>query len=116
MQRGVKRTVQIPIEIGYKITKIFAKKSKDAKRNMELLGLMVNEPNIKFDELHSIQAPTLVIAGTRDMIKKSHTEEIAKNILNAKLSMIQGDHFIANKEPDQFNQEVAVFLQTIGKK
>lgn len=66
--KGVKRTVQIPIEIGYRIAKIFAKKSKDAKRNMELLGLMVNEPNIKFDELHSIQVPTLVIAGTKDMI------------------------------------------------
>lgn len=114
--KGVKRTVQIPIEIGYRITKIFAKKSKDAKRNMELLGLMVNEPNIKFDELLSIQVPTLVIAGTKDMIKKSHTEEIAKNIPNAKLSIIQGDHFIANREPDQFNQEVAIFLQTIGKK
>lgn len=111
--RGVKRTVQIPIEIGYRTAKIFAGKSEEARHNMELLGLMVNEPHIKSDELHSIQVPTLVLAGTKDMIKKAHTEKIAENIPNAKLSIIPGDHFIANKEPDKFNKEVELFLQTV---
>lgn len=112
--KGIKRVIQIPIEIGYKITKIFADKSEEAKHNMELLGLMVNEPDIKSDELHSIQVPTLVIAGTKDMIKRAHTEEIARNIPNAKLSIIQGDHFIANKESNKFNKEVELFLQAIS--
>lgn len=111
--KGVKRTIQIPIEIGYRIAKIFAEKSKEAKQNMELLGLMVNEPNIKPNELCSIQIPTLVIAGTRDMIKKVHTEEIANNIPNAKLTIIKGNHFIANKESKKFNKELEKFLQTI---
>ena len=111
---GVKRTIQIPIELGYKLTKIFAQKSEAAKRNMELLGLMVDDPNIKLDELCSVQAPTLVIAGTKDMIKQSHTEEIAENIPNAKLSIIQGNHFIANKEADRFNQEVELFLMSLN--
>ena len=39
---GVKRTTQIPIEIGYKIAKQFASKSPEAKKNAEMLGLMVN--------------------------------------------------------------------------
>lgn len=108
--KGVKRGIQIPIEIGYKITKLFAEKSEQAKHNMELLGLMVHEPDIKPEELHSIQVPTLVIAGTKDMIKRNHTEEIAENIPGAALSMIQGDHFIANKEPDHFNKEVELFF------
>ena len=112
--KGIKRVIQIPIEIGYKITKLFAEKSEEAKYNMELLGLMVNDPNIKSDELHAIQVPTLVIAGRKDMVKRVHTEEIARNIPNAKLSIIQGDHFIANKESDKFNKEVELFLQTIG--
>lgn len=77
---------------------------------MEILGLMVNEPNIKPEALRTIQAPTLVIAGTKDMIKQSHTEMIAENIPNAKLSIIPGDHFIANKNPDAFNKEVEAFL------
>ena len=112
--KGVKRTVQIPIELGYKFTKLFAEKSEESKRKTELLGLMVNEPNIKSDELRSIKAPTLVIAGTKDMIKQSHTKEIAENIPNAKLSIIKGDHFIADKEADRFNKEVEIFLKSIS--
>lgn len=65
-------------------------------------------------ELDIIQVPTLVIAGTKDMIKRAHTEEIARNIPNAKLSIIQGNHFIANKESNKFNKEVELFLQTVS--
>lgn len=110
---GVKRTTQIPIEIGYKIAKRFAAKSPDAKRNAELLGLMVNEPDIRRTELSKITAPTLVICGRKDMIKESHTKEIAENIPDAKLQIIKGNHFIANKRYAAFNKEVEDFLQTI---
>lgn len=112
---GIKSHVQIPIEAGYKTTKLFAKKSEEAKRNMELLGLMVNEPNIKIGELHSIPVPTLVIAGSKDIVKRTHTESIAENIPDARLSFIQGNHFIANKEPDKFNREVESFLKSVDK-
>ena len=111
--KGVKRTTQIPIEIGYIIARRFASKSPDAKRNAEMLGLMVNEPNIGRNELSKIAAPTLVICGSGDMIKESHTKEIAGNIPNAKLSIIKGDHFIANKRFDAFNKEVEDFLRTV---
>lgn len=79
---------------------------------MEILGLMVNEPNIQPEELRAIQAPTLVIVGTKDMIKQEHTEIIAQSIPNAKLSVISGDHFIANKNPEAFNKVVEDFLWT----
>ena len=111
--RGVKRSVQIPIEIGYRMAKRFAAKSPDANRNAEMLGLMVNDPNIEPEELSRIQVPTLVICGTKDMIKESHTKEIAEHIPGAKLSIIKGDHFIANKNYIVFNKEVEDFLQTM---
>lgn len=111
--QGVKKTTQIPIEIGYKIARRFASKSADAKKNAEMLGLMVNEPNIERNELSKITAPTLVICGKNDMIKESHTKEIAENIPNAKLSIIKGNHFIANKRYVTFNKEVEDFLQII---
>ena len=111
--QGVKKTTQIPIEIGYKIARRFASKSADAKKNAEMLGLMVNEPNIEINELSKITAPALVICGRNDMIKESHTKEIAENIPNAKLSIIKGNHFIANKRYVTFNKEVEDFLQTI---
>ena len=111
--KGVKRGTQIPIEIGYQITKRFASKLPDAKKNMELLGLMVNEPNMKQEELAQITVPTLVICGTKDMIKESHTKKIAESIPNSKLKIIKGNHFIANKCPDEFNQAVDEFLNNI---
>lgn len=110
--KGVKKRIQIPIEIGYRFAKLFAGKSEEAKAHMEILGLMVHEPNIEPAALHTLQVPTLVIAGTRDMIKENHTKLIAGSIPNAKLSIIEGDHFIAQKRPQEFNREVEAFLRT----
>ena len=78
-----------------------------------MLGLMVNEPNINPRELSEITCPTLVICGTRDMIKEAHTKEIAANIPNAQLKIITGNHFIANKHPAKFNRAVDEFLKSV---
>ena len=108
---GVKRTTQIPIEIGYRIAGRFAGKSDSARLDAEMLGLMVNDPNVRPEELVSIKSRTLVIAGTRDMIKEEHTRLIAESIPNSELVLIEGDHFIANKRPGEFNKAVLAFLR-----
>ena len=108
--RGVKRRYQWPIELGYRMTKRFSAKHDDAKQKADLLGLMVNEPHIDPKELAKLNMPTLVIAGTRDMIRDSHTRLIADSIPNAKLSFLDGDHFIAAKRPTEFNDTVLSFL------
>ncbi len=107
---GVRPATQIPIEIGYRIAKAFAKKSEEAARNAEMLGLMVNSPNVPAEDLKKIRAKTLVIAGTRDMIKTSHTKMIADRIPDSVLRILPGDHFIAAKTPEAFNREVLEFL------
>lgn len=107
---GVKRTVQIPIEIGYSIAKRSAAKSDSARRNAEMLGLMVNDPNIEPRELAGIKAKTLVIAGTKDMIRTAHTKLIAAGIPDSELVFLRGDHFIAGKNPGEFNRAVLEFL------
>lgn len=108
---GVKPTVQIPIELGYRVARSFSKKSGGAKRNAEMLGLMVNDPNVSPRELSKITAKTLVIAGTRDMIKEEHTRLIAESIPEAELVFLPGDHFIAGKRPEEFNRNVLKFLE-----
>ena len=108
---GVKRSVQLPIEIGYRIARRAAVKSEKARPNAEMLGLMVNEPHINPAELKNLRMSVLVIVGTHDMIKRSHTELIAASIPGAKLRFIKGDHFIANKNPDDFNRAVDEFLE-----
>ena len=108
---GVRRRTQIPIEIGYRIAKLFSGRSDAARLNTEMLGLMVNDPNVKPEELRKIHARTLVIAGTKDMIRESHTRLIAESIPDSQLVFIKGDHFIANKEPGKFNRAVLDFMK-----
>ena len=112
---GVKPSVQIPIETGYKIARFFSHFSEKAAENAEMLGLMVTEPHIAPSELAKISAPTLVVAGTRDMIKREHTELIAKSIPGAKLLFLEGDHFLPYKEPQSLNFAVNEFLCECGK-
>lgn len=107
---GVKPRYQWPIEIGFRIVKRFARKSEKAKKNAEMLGLMVNEPNIAPAELARLEMPVLVVAGTKDMIKESHTRLIYNSLPNAQLAILSGDHFVANKNPNAFNAAVRAFL------
>ncbi len=78
-----------------------------------MLGLMVNDPHINPRELAKITAPTLVICGKKDMIKESHTRQIAESIPNSRLVIIKGNHFIAAENPKEFNNEVDRFLKGI---
>lgn len=108
---GVKPLYQWPIEVGYRIAKLFSNKSEKAKQNVEMLGLMVNEPHIDPSELARLTMPVLVVAGTKDMIKESHTRLIYKSLPNAQLAIVEGDHFVANKNAKAFNKVVTAFLR-----
>lgn len=112
--KGVKKSIQIPIEIGYRMAKLG--KTPEAKKKAEILGLMVKEPNIKPEELHKIKVPTLVLCGTNDLIKEKHSKLISDNISNSELSILEGDHFIASKNPKEYNKEVEKFLKKVLKK
>ena len=108
---GVKPHYQWPIELGYRIAKLFSEKSEQALHNTEMLGLMVNEPHIAPSELAVLTMPVLVVAGTKDMIKESHTRLIYKSLPNAQLAILKGDHFVANKNPEAFNETVGHFME-----
>ena len=109
---GVKLSVQLPIIIGYYAASFFAKRSEGAKANAEMLGLMVNDPDLKPSQLTAIKAKTLVIAGSRDMIRHCHTCLIARSIENSRLEIIEGDHFIAANRHELFDPIVLDFLKT----
>ena len=105
---GVRPSVQLSIVLGYRTAKLF--RSEEAKQKAALLGLMVNEPQIDPASLQNITAETLVIAGTHDMIRTSHTKLIASSLPHAKLVLLEGDHFIAAKKSEAFNAQVLQFL------
>ena len=92
--------------------------AEKAQRNAEMLGLMVNDPNIRQEELSEnqnqdfINMKKLVIAGDKDMIKDEHTRLIYANLPNAELRVLHGTHFIAKEEYREFNRAVEEFLET----
>lgn len=133
---GVKPSTQIPIVFGYRIASAFAALGKvlsaeksgkkgqgvsfdeKARKNAEMLGLMVNDPNIRQEELSENKDPDfinmkkLVIAGDKDMIKDEHTRLIYASLPNAKIRVLHGTHFIAKEEYREFNRAVNNFLES----
>ena len=127
---GMKASVLIPIAFEYAAAVVKASGGSDALRHMtggedrkisaqkreavrkkELFGLMIREPWIRPKHLQEISCPTLVIAGTKDMIRTSHTRLIAKRIRSVRLVLLRGDHFIAAERSRAFNRAVERFLR-----
>lgn len=68
-------------------------KSKDPKNIVmaRKLELILNQPEITEADLRKITAPTLVLAGSRDLVKDSHTREMAACIANHSLFILKGE-------------------------
>ena len=76
---------------------------------------MVREPCIQPDSLKRITCPVLVLAGSRDMIKRSHTRLIARSLPNATLSILPGaDHFLFGRFAEETNAKILSFLQELS--
>ncbi len=65
------------------------------------LSLMLNEPHISDEQLRSIRARTLVLAGSKDLIPEEETRRIAAAIPGAELRILEGEghgSYIIHKE------------------
>ena len=106
---AVKRSTQIPIEIGYRLTSLFP--TANGRKKRQILGLMIHWPQIRPEELEYITAPTLVLAGERDLIKEEHTRMIAQKIPHAQLEIIpKANHFVLGKQAAETNRRIFTFL------
>lgn len=78
---------------------------------IRLLEMLLVEPNIKVEDLKSIEAQTLVMAGEKDLILENHTRFISANIPNATLLILKKQtHFVPEENPTVFNKAVLDFL------
>lgn len=57
--------------------------------------LMVTQPQISEAELHKIVVPTLVLAGSKDLIKEEHTRLIAELISNCTMQILAGENHMS---------------------
>lgn len=76
---GAKRWVYQFMKIGY-----FFKKDPKVK-------LMLTEPNMTDAQLRTIKAKTLVLAGSKDVIREEHTRYLAENIPDSQLRILAGE-------------------------
>lgn len=60
------------------------------KNRLQLNALLTDSPNLPAERLQKIQAPVLILAGTRDLIKTSHTRWMAEQIPHSQLCLIEG--------------------------
>jgi 3-oxoadipate enol-lactonase len=97
---------------------VFVPLSKTHIKSIGLSNLMAQfeatRTHNTLDRLHLIEAPTLVITGTRDRLVPPHSSEvIASRIPHAKLVKVEGgSHSLFMEMRGRFNKEVLDFLRS----
>jgi len=82
-----------------------------AQQQFQMLDLLEYQPHIATADLARIQAPTLVMAGDRDVIRNAHTLLIFDSLPKAQLEIFHGaTHIISRQDPERFNRTVLEFF------
>ena len=77
----------------------------------KLIDLLGNQPHISLDQVRTIQAPTLVLGGDKDVIREEHTMQIYQNIKKSWLCIFPGGtHMMPETDPELFNATVERFF------
>ena len=80
-----------------------------------LYDMILTEPDITCEQLASITVPTLVTAGTDDIVSREHTELIASSIPGAQLMIFSGEsHGSYIQGSQKMGDALIAFLQECG--
>jgi len=89
----------------------FARSTPERARRRELLRLMLDPPGVSLNDLGRIEAPTLVLAGQHDLIRRAHTRALAAAIPNARLRIVrEGSHTVLRDKANEVTPEILRFL------
>ena len=87
--------------------------SEDWQLQRQLFNLLITQPNIPIESVQKIEAPVLVIAGDKDIIRTQHSLEIFENLPKAHLAILPGQtHWAPATDPAGFNALVERFFDT----
>lgn len=91
--------------------KVVLENRPESKFQLQLIDLALYEPKIDPDQLKTISCPTLVMAGSKDVIKEAHTKLIASKIPQVRLVIFDGGtHYEPQENFRRFNKTVLDFL------
>ena len=77
---------------------------------LDLLTLMVKEPDLTAADLAKITAPSLVLVGSRDVIKPEHSEYIASCLPVSRLKIVEGGHNIVKSNSADYIAALDAFF------
>jgi pimeloyl-ACP methyl ester carboxylesterase len=70
------------------------------------------QPHYTLEELSHIKAPALIMAGQFDVIKREHTDQLAKSIPGSKEIIVKGStHAVLYEKPSEVNDHIVRFLE-----
>jgi pimeloyl-ACP methyl ester carboxylesterase len=77
----------------------------------KVVTMLRTQPQYTVSDLGRIKVPTLVMAGEHDLIKREHTDQLAKSIPGSQESIIAGaSHAAPLEKPEIVNAKILSFL------
>ena len=77
----------------------------------KVVTLWATQPHYTISELGHIKAQVLIMAGEFDVIKRTHTDQLARAIPNAEEAIIRGGtHNMVSRQADAVNARILPFL------
>ncbi len=101
----------------YKNTKRKLRKSPSNQKlhdRLDLLTLMIKEPNITPEQLGKMNVPALVLVGSHDVIDKNHTKMIADSLPASRLKVVEGGHGIVKSNSKDYIDALEDFFTENG--
>ena len=81
-------------------------------RRRNLTSLLLHSPRLSARKLQTISVPVLLIAGTRDLIKPSHSRWLARQIPTSRLLLMTGGrHTSIFRTPAPYLRAILAFLR-----
>ena len=88
------------------------KKPDFLTRRRNLTSLLLHSPRLSARKLQTISVPVLLIAGTRDLIKPSHSRWLARQIPTSRLLLMTGGrHTSIFRTPAPYLRAILAFLR-----
>jgi len=96
---------------GKTMTTLLYPVNKQARQVRPLMVLLLDYPRMRATDLAGITAPTLVLAGEKDLIQPAHTRLIAGSLPHGRAHIFPGlTHYAPREDPAAFNAAVLAFL------
>jgi len=112
--RGLKWRPYVYIRLAYAWLWVASFFAASKRKQREVWGLMVHQPQLTLEEIGRIRVPALVVTGEKDMVRQRQNDEIIQAITGAQRLVIPGvDHFWMFKQPELLNRIIVDFLNGV---